>query len=398
MLKYNHNLQKVVLLMSKNSRTITLISILSLSAVSGVSTLITGITPQLQHQFPNVATTAIEWVVTLANLSALVTLLLNPFLTRKFGLRRVVITGLFISGVFGAMPALVTNFYLLLGCRIWLGLGIGLFSPHAISLIARVYHGELKARLLGYQTGISALGNALLLAVAGVIVVFSWSAVFSLYLLLLPIAVLAMVALPQTQFQTTTRNASAQRLPRLQLGLCLLAFVTYLIIWGVQLKLPSLFSLHHIGSNQVANWTLAAMNLGGLVAGLTFGRVHRHLQAQTLTLGYLGAAASVVVMLFCRQPLVVISAAVFFNYIYSYTGPYLVWRSSLGLSDHQIDFVSSALTVATIISAFFAPVVWNSIGHVGPGGLIENVLGWIVVGLGIIGVVSFGLSRNQRSA
>lgn len=381
--------------MSNAHAKLTLTSILSLSAVGGVSTLITGIIPQLQHEFPSVPTTLIEWSVTLANLSALVTLILNPKLTQKFGVRHVVVFGLLLSGIFGALPALSTSFAWLMVCRAILGLGIGLFSPHAIGLIAHVYHDEFKTRLMGYQTGISALGNAVLLAVAGILIALSWRAVFGLYLLLIPLAGLAYRMIPQRTNLTPTKQTVRQKLPRLQISLCLLAFVTYLIIWGVQLKLPALFVQHHLGNSQLANWTLSAMNLGGLLAGLTFGRVHRKLASKTLTLGYLGAAISVLVMLFSKQPAIAIFGAIFFNYIYSYTGPYLVWRSSLNLSDHLIDLVSSTLTIATIISAFFAPVVWNWVGQFGFGSLVENVLLWIALSLGVIGIGSLIWDKSE---
>jgi MFS family permease len=395
MVKYSQQLQKAVVIMSNAHAKLTLTSILSLSAVGGVSTLITGIIPQLQHEFPSVPTTLIEWSVTLANLSALVTLILNPKLTQKFGVRHVVVFGLLLSGIFGALPALSASFAWLMVCRAILGLGIGLFSPHAISLIAHVYHGEFKTRLMGYQTGISALGNAVLLAIAGILIALSWRAVFGLYLLLIPLAGLAYRMIPKRTSLAPTKQTVRQKLPRLQISLCLLAFVTYLIIWGVQLKLPALFVQHHLGNSQLANWTLSAMNLGGLLAGLTFGRVHRKLASKTLTLGYLGAAISVLVMLFSKQPAIAIFGAIFFNYIYSYTGPYLVWRSSLNLSDHLIDLVSSTLTIATIISAFFAPVVWNWIGQFGFGTLVENVLLWIALCLGTIGVGSLIWRKSE---
>lgn len=365
----------------------TTVSILSLSTVSSISTVITGIIPQLERQFPQVPTTVIEWVVTLANLTALVTLLINPQLTQRFGIRRVVITGLLLSAVAGAFPTLSTNFTVILISRGILGLGIGLFSPHAISLIAHVYHGDLRARLLGYQTGLSALGNAVLLAVAGWLVVISWQAVFWLYLVLALIALLVWRFVPETNDVTTTKTGHA-KLPSSHWGLAGLTFITYLLIWGVQLKLPSLFANRHFGDASVLNWTLASMNLGGLIAGMTFGLLHKRLHRYTLTLGYAGAAISVLLLLVTRQASIAIGAAIFFNFIYSYTGPYLVFTSNAGLADDQINTMSSYLTIATIISAFFAPLVWNLVGHWGPGVLTDNVLLWITIVLVVIAIAT----------
>ncbi|MDQ7936375.1 MFS transporter [Lactiplantibacillus sp. WILCCON 0030] len=280
------------------------------------------------------------------------------------------------------------NFTLIMLSRAILGLGIGLFSPHAISLIAHVYRGELRARLLGYQTGLSALGNAVLLAGAGWLVVISWQAVFWLYLVLAIIALLVWRFVPETKLTTTTTKLGHAKLPASHWGLAGLTFITYLLIWGVQLKLPSLFANRHFGDASILNWTLAAMNLGGLIAGLTFGRLHKRLHRYTLTLGYAGAAASILLLWLTNQSTVAIGAAIFFNFIYSYTGPYLVFTSNAGLADEQINTMSSYLTIATIISAFFAPLVWNLLGQLGPGVLTDNVLLWIMLILTLIAVAT----------
>ncbi|WP_434433503.1 MFS transporter [Lactiplantibacillus paraplantarum] len=271
-------------------RLTTTVSILSLSTVTGITTVITGIIPQLKRTFPTVPTTMIEWVVTIANCSALITLLLNPQLTNRWGLRPVVISGLLISAIMGLIPAITTNFTVIMLSRLGLGLGVGLFSPHAISLLTHSFTGDLRARLLGYQTGLSALGNAILLGLAGILIVLSWHAVFWLYGLLIMIAVgvACFVPEPAEPATTTATNQSTTektRLPRRQWTLLSLTFMTYLLIWGVQLKLPSYFSTRHFGNSATINLTLAAMNIGGLLAGLTFGYLYRYLHRFTLTLG-----------------------------------------------------------------------------------------------------------------
>lgn len=374
---------------------LTTASILSISLVGGVSTLITGILPQLEREFATVSTTMVEWLVTAANISALVTLLANPYLTRRWGIKKVVVTGLWLAALTGVIPLFTHVYWLVLLSRLALGLGIGLFSPHAIGLIAHTYHGELRARLLGYQTGLGALGNALFLALAGLVVAFSWRNVFLLYLLLGGVALLASAGLPASEAAVPADQLAVKKLPVSRWLLVALAFVTYLLIWGVQLKLPRLFLDRAFGSAELANWTLSAMNMGGLLAGLTFGRVHRHLHQYTLTLGYAGAALAVVLLLTTANTLVAVGSAVFFNFIYSYTGPYLVYRSQLDLPPAQIDAMSSWLTIATVISAFFAPPVWNLLGALGPGTVTTNVLLWAAGLLGLIAVAVTAFFRHQ---
>ncbi|MCT0162783.1 MFS transporter [Lactiplantibacillus pentosus] len=369
-------------------RLTTTVSILSLSTVTGITTAITGIIPQLKRAFPRVPTTLIEWVVTIANCSALITLLLNPRLTNRWGLRPIVISGLLLSAVMGLIPAFTANFTVIMLSRLGLGLGVGLFSPHAISLLTHSFTGELRARLLGYQTGLSALGNAVLLGLAGLLIGISWHAVFWLYGGLVIIAGLVARFVPEPTSAAPVTATEQASLPRHQWLLLGLTFITYLLIWGVQLKLPSFFAARHFGNAATINLTLAAMNIGGLLAGLTFGYLHRILHRYTLTLGYAGAAGSVLVLWLAPNATIAIGAAVFFNFIYSYTGPYLVFTSNTGLDASQVNVLSSYLTIATIISAFFAPLVWNGLGQLGPQSLTANVLIWIMLILGGLAVIT----------
>ena len=365
----------------------TTISILSLSMVSNITTVITGVIPQLKQSFPNVPTTMIEWLVTIANFSALLTILPNPYLCRKLGIKKVVIFGLIISTTAGVIPAFINNFLLIMCSRFILGLGVGLFSPHAISLIAHNYQGEFRARLLGYQTGLTALGNAVLLGIAELLVGI-WRAVFGLYLILIVIAILIGLFVTEPENLSVKTSNSKVNLPWQKWQLVILTFITYLLIWGVQLKLPSYFQNKQLGNPRVINLTLSAMNLGGLVAGLSFGKLHKKIHHFTLTLGYLGAAIAVLLLWITDTSYLAIIAAILFNFVYSYTGPYLIFASNQGLEPEQINSLSSYLTISTIISAFFAPLIWNYLGNFGPQNLTSNVLLWIAAILFIMSIIT----------
>lgn len=375
----------------------TTISILSLSTVSGITTVITGILTQLKQSFPTVPTTIIEWIVTIANFSALLTLMFNSSLVKKFGVRKIVISGLILSSIMGIIPVFTSNLWLIMLSRIFLGLGIGLFSPHAISLIAHTYHGELRARLLGYQTGFSALGNAVLLGLAGLLIGLNWHAVFWLHIILLIVALLIYFFVPEPNNEIDEIKTEIVKLPRRQWKMIFLTFVTYLLIWGIQLKLPSYFESRNFGNAQILNLTLSAMNIGGLIAGLTFGYLHNYLHRYVLTLGYIGAALSVLLLYLTKNPNIAIGSAVFFNFIYSYTGPYLIFTSNKGLKSSQVNTLSSYITISTIISAFFAPLIWNLLGQLGPSTLPDNVFLWIILILILLTILTI-ISKTQKGS
>lgn len=80
------------------------ISILSLSLVTGVGTSMTVIIPLMAIQFPRQSLTSLESFVTITSLSALVTILMNDFLVRRWGIKKVVLVGLISTMIFGFLP------------------------------------------------------------------------------------------------------------------------------------------------------------------------------------------------------------------------------------------------------------------------------------------------------
>lgn len=377
--------------MYTKSKLETLFSILSLSAVSGITILITGTIPQLKAEFPAVSIIVIESLVTIANLSTLSTIIVNPWLSKKFGLKPVVITGLLIGGLAGIIPAIYMTFTTIFLSRIILGIGVGLFSPHAISLIVHTYSGSTRTKLLGYQTGLGALGNAILLGLAGLLINIKWVYVFWIHGVLLIIAVLIakFVNEPSVTREKIINSNKSVKLPKANWILLCLAFITYLLIWGVQLKLPSYFEYKSFGSPQIVNLTLALMNIGGLLAGLSFGYIYSKIKKLILPIGYAGAGLSIFILMRTSQANIAILAAILFNFIYSYTGPYIVYKSNAMLSNDQINKVNSYLTGTTIITAFIAPIFWNTIGKIGVGSLFNNIFSWITGLLGILTMLTY---------
>lgn len=156
--------------------------VLSLSLVTGAATAVTTIIPMLAQNFPKQSLSSIESLITISSCSALVTIFINERIVQWIGLKRTIISGLLIGMAAGIAPFFFTNYFLFVCTRILLGLGIGLYSPHAISLIALFYKGEQRNILLGMQMGISALGNALLLISSGFLAAFYWKVAFFVYL------------------------------------------------------------------------------------------------------------------------------------------------------------------------------------------------------------------------
>ncbi len=82
---------------------------------------------ELRHQVEN--------LITVTSFAIMVTLLANGLVVRFLSERNIIIAGLLLMAIGGALPMFLTAYPLILLARILLGLGIGLINARAINII-----------------------------------------------------------------------------------------------------------------------------------------------------------------------------------------------------------------------------------------------------------------------
>lgn len=364
------------------------IGILSISTVTGAASILSIVIPNLYQTYTNHPVSQVESLVTIPSFSALFMILLNDRISKKVGIRKTVLSGLLLSAIAGIFPFFISSFMGIFLSRILFGLGIGLFSPHAISLIPFFYEGKERATLLGFQMGITALGNALLFFLAGILTSGYWKNIFLVYLFLLFICFLVFKTVPEPIKEEEEVQATSGKINKQVFELIILCFFTFLIIWGVQLKIPTLFSERNFGGSGLASTVLAVMNVAGMFAGLVFGKLHQRLKFWVLPLGFLGACVAVLLLSFTHEMYVAIFVAIFFNFIYSFTGPYIVLKINTISDSSVLTRVNSLVTIAMISSSFIAPFFWNSFSNMIGGDTTFNVL---LLAAGMLFIIGVGL-------
>ena len=80
------------------------VSLLAISLFIMMSAVISPALPLIERAFPNIARVNVELLTTIPNLGQIIGLILNPFLVRKIGKKRVIILGLAIIGITGTLP------------------------------------------------------------------------------------------------------------------------------------------------------------------------------------------------------------------------------------------------------------------------------------------------------
>lgn len=159
----------------------TIISIAMATVMAGAA-----ISPALgliaQH-FSEADPVLIKLILTAPSLTVIPFSFISSYLTRKIPKRSIVLIGITIYVLAGAGAQFADNIWLLLILRFVLGAGIGLVMPLSFTLISDHFHGEERARMMGYNTAFSNIGGIVTMLVAGFLASFSWRMPFNVYLL-----------------------------------------------------------------------------------------------------------------------------------------------------------------------------------------------------------------------
>ncbi len=141
--------------------------------------------PQMIEYFAQqgIAAAQVENLITVTSFAIMVTLLANGLVVRFLSERNIIIAGLLLMAIGGALPMFLTAYPLILLARILLGLGIGLINARAINIIGNFFTGQERVQMMGLRGSAEVLGSAGLTLLVGWLTQFGWQPAFLVYLL-----------------------------------------------------------------------------------------------------------------------------------------------------------------------------------------------------------------------
>lgn len=115
----------------------------------------------------------------------------------RIGIRRPYIVGLIGSGLFGGAGMLTRSPWFLLTSRACFGVALALVYASITVWILNAYEGADRDRAMGWRASAQSLGGALWPFIGGALGAISWRLPFAVYLLGIPVGLLAFFALPE---------------------------------------------------------------------------------------------------------------------------------------------------------------------------------------------------------
>jgi MFS transporter, ACDE family, multidrug resistance protein len=258
---------------------------LSIILVSATLTIMAGsiIAPvlNLMRDGLGVAPAYVGLIITTHGLfMALFSPLMGSIIDQK-GVRRPYVAALFLYGLAGGSGLLIDSFWLFLVSRACLGIGLaGVFAGINV-LILNMYDGIERDRVMGWRGSAQSFGGVIWPLIGGALGAVSWRLPFAVYLVAIPIGLLALASVPEPIIRhrnepDSQSDASVWTIFRNRPVLYIiygLIFCANLLLYSIVVFLPQLLEGFGIHNTFRIGLFITAMTASGGVTALIYGRI-----------------------------------------------------------------------------------------------------------------------------
>lgn len=176
--------------------TLFILCLITFFGMSG-STLLGPVLPTIVTPL-NTSREAVGLVLAVYTLSTAVFTLLIGSITDRVSHKKILVPCLVVNGLTGVAAFFAPDFTLLLLIRFIQGSAVAGMTPLAMTMIGGLYQGQERIHAMGRRSMSIAIGAVSLPFIGGSMGVLGWNYPFLFYILTIPIALLALFVLPET--------------------------------------------------------------------------------------------------------------------------------------------------------------------------------------------------------
>jgi MFS family permease len=399
---------------------VTKLAFLSVSFMLTSAYAVQSALPQLKASL-NVTQTQSEYLATTPSFAVMIFVVLSPLLQQWFKIsdKKMIMIGVTVVGLMGLVPFFNIHSYpIILGSRLLLGAGYGLYNSQAISMISVWYEGETRAQMLGWRAAAEQIGQACTLFLAGLLLTVSgWHASFLVYALAFVVLIFFGMRVPDdSEVESVEEKVVAEneemvddldskdikKISPVVYLLVLFAFLLVVDYVGMENRFSGLAVNIRGAQYTGASNFLSLMLIGATLGGLLYGSIQKRLGFGTVYLGlglmalsnflfyFAGSnfALLVIGLLLIGFPLQLVSPLIF-NLL-----------PDLAPANRQ-PLVTSMVLIGFNFGAFFSPTIAEWTNHLmgQPTSGYGLAAPFLVYGIGllVIALIIFVATRRQAN-
>lgn len=344
--------------MKNQNNILQTVGVLSISLMLTSSQAINGVIPQMKEAL-NISQSQSELLGTAPSITVILFILLSSYVADKLGMRKTIIIGLLLAGIGGILPVFVANFPIVLISRIILGAGLGLYNSLAVTYISALYTGNTRASLLGMRSSMEAIGQTVLIFLAGILVNISWTASFSVYALAFPVALLFALRVPEVKIEKSETGSVKEKMNPAVYALVLFAILLVMNSIAISVRFSSIVTEINGSAFNASNY-LALMPILGIAAGFIFGTVNRTFGNKTM---YLGIGFFILSNLFIAMSsgnMVLLLLGLFLSSIPgAWCFPFIFSNLDRITTKNTVNLATSLIFIGCNIGNFIAPIAMS---------------------------------------
>lgn len=332
-------------------------AILSISLMLTSSQAINGVIPQMKQSL-GISQSQSELLGTAPSITVILFILLSSYFAKRIGMKKTIILGLLLAGIGGIIPVFTATFQTVLISRVILGAGLGLYNSLAVTYISSLYSGNTRATLLGIRNSMEALGQTILIFLAGVLVNINWTASFLVYAIAFPVALLFALKVPEIRDENNDipENHVKEKMNPMVFALVLFAILLVMNSIAISVRFASI-ATEIKGVNFNASNYLALMPILGILAGFMFGPINKWIGKGTLYLGIIFFIISNLLIAVSNGNMTFLLTGLFLSSITgSWCFPFIFSNLDKVTTKNTINFATSLIFIGCNIGNFIAPI------------------------------------------
>lgn len=363
-------------------------SVLSLSLVLITSFSISSALPAMFDYYQGYSTGQVELLVSLPSFGIMAMLLLNGVLERIFPERLQLTLGLLILSISGTAPFWYQGYYFVFVTRLLFGLGVGMLNAKAISIISERYHGKTRIQMLGFRGSAEVVGASILTLAVGQLLAFGWTASFLAYAAGLVVLALFLLFVPYDKEEGKVSKHKHEELERLTptmkwliFYLAIAASVIVCTNTAITFRIPSLMIEAEFGDAQLSSLVLSAMQLIGILAGLSFSFLISAFREKLLLVAGIAFGVGQIMIALAPSLWLVVAGSVLGGFAYSIALTTVFQLVSEKIPAKLLNKATSFAVLGCSFGASLTPFVLSGIGLVTTNGRMTFIiLGvWMIV-------------------
>ncbi|MFS9320100.1 MFS transporter [Streptococcus infantis] len=364
------------------------VSILSLSLVLITSFSISSALPAMFDYYQGYSTGQVELLVSLPSFGIMAMLLLNGVLERLFPERLQLTLGLLILSISGTAPFWYQGYYFVFATRLLFGIGVGMLNAKAISIISERYHGKTRIQMLGFRGSAEVVGASILTLAVGQLLAFGWTATFLAYAAGLVVLVLFLLFVPYNKEEVHESKQKPEEVVRLTRSMKQLIFflaigaaVIVCTNTAITFRIPSLMIEAGFGDAQLSSLVLSAMQLVGILAGISFSFLISAFKEKLLLVAGVTFGIGQIIIALSPSLWVVVAGSVLGGFAYSIALTTVFQLISERIPAKLLNKATSYTVLGCSFGASLTPFVLSGIGLVTTNGRMTFIIlgAWMIV-------------------